>query len=75
MLRLLSNLTSKHPNVVLLLPLTDVQKQTAKAIFSGRDCIISAETGSGKTLAFVMPALSRLSYPPDVYMNDYQARL
>ena len=44
--------------------------RAAKAMLAGRDCIISAETGSGKTLAFVMPALSRLSYPPETYLED-----
>ena len=51
-----------------------MQRRAAEAILTGRDCIISAETGSGKTLAFVMPALSRLSYPPEVYLDDFQAR-
>jgi superfamily II DNA/RNA helicase len=33
-------------------------------------CMLYVPTGSGKTLAFLVPMLSRLTYPPDVYLDD-----
>jgi superfamily II DNA/RNA helicase len=32
--------------------------------------VIQSETGSGKTAAFLVPALSRLIYPPQLYVED-----
>ena len=48
----------------------EVQKQAAKALQGGRDVLIQSQTGSGKTLAFLLPLLSALQYPPDVYPDD-----
>ena len=55
-------------------PRAEVQKRAAPVILDGDDCIIQSETGSGKTLAFLLPALSRLAYPPVVYPDDLKAR-
>jgi hypothetical protein len=49
---------------------TEVQKRAAPVILDEDDCIIQSETGSGKTLSFLLPALSKLSYPPDAYPDD-----
>ena len=54
-------------------PRAEVQKRAAPVILDGDDCIIQSETGSGKTLAFLLPALSRLAYPPVVYPDDLKA--
>ena len=48
----------------------EVQKQAAKALQEGKDVLIQSQTGSGKTLAFLLPLLSALQYPPDVYPDD-----
>ena len=48
----------------------EVQKQAAAALQEGHDVVIQSQTGSGKTLAFLLPLLSRLRYPPDVYPED-----
>lgn len=53
--------------------LAEVQKQAAAALKKGRDVIIQSQTGSGKTLAFLLPLLSRLDYPPDLYPEDLKA--
>lgn len=49
---------------------TPIQSRSCAAIGSRSDCIIQAPTGSGKTLAFLLPLLSLLGYPPDVYPDD-----
>ena len=49
---------------------TEVQRRAAPVIAGGKDCVIEAATGSGKTLAFLLPVLSLLRYPPDVYPDD-----
>lgn len=49
---------------------TEVQKQAAKALQQGKDVLIHSQTGSGKTLAFLLPLLSALQYPPEVYPDD-----
>jgi hypothetical protein len=41
-------------------------------VLSGLDAVIQSETGSGKTLSFLVPALSVLSYPPDIYPDDLE---
>lgn len=51
----------------------EVQKQAAAALKEGHDVVIQSQTGSGKTLAFLLPLLSRLQYPPDVYPEDLKA--
>jgi DEAD/DEAH box helicase/UvrB/uvrC motif len=51
---------------------TEVQRRASHVILDRKDCIIEAATGSGKTLAFVLPALSLLQYPPDLYVDDLQ---
>lgn len=42
----------------------EVQRRSTPIIISGSDAVIQSETGSGKTAAFLVPALSRLAYPP-----------
>ncbi|DBA85379.1 TPA: hypothetical protein ACH3X2_006058 [Trebouxia sp. C0005] len=49
---------------------TEVQKRAAGALQEGRDIMIQSQTGSGKTLAFLLPLLSALRYPPDLYPED-----
>lgn len=49
---------------------TEVQRRASMVISDHCDCVIESETGSGKTLAFLLPALSLLPYPPDVYPED-----
>ncbi|KAI3429427.1 hypothetical protein D9Q98_005521 [Chlorella vulgaris] len=49
---------------------TEVQKRAAPVIIDGGDCVINSVTGSGKTLSFLLPLLSRLSYPPATYPDD-----
>ncbi|DBA95016.1 hypothetical protein WJX77_005449 [Trebouxia sp. C0004] len=49
---------------------TEVQKRAAGALQEGRDIMIQSQTGSGKTLAFLLPLLSALQYPPDLYPED-----
>ena len=51
----------------------EVQKRSAPVILDRDDCIIQSQTGSGKTLAFLMPLLSCLWYPPELYPDDLQA--
>lgn len=48
----------------------EVQKQAARALQEGKDVLIQSQTGSGKTLAFLLPLLSALQYPPNVYPDD-----
>ena len=52
----------------------EVQKRTTPVILlEGNDCIVQSETGSGKTLSFLMPLLSLLRYPPQLYTDDLKA--
>jgi hypothetical protein len=51
---------------------TEVQRRASHVILDRKDCVIEAATGSGKTLAFLLPALSLLQYPPDLYVDDLQ---
>lgn len=51
---------------------TEVQRRASHVILDRKDCVIEAATGSGKTLAFLLPALSLLRYPPDLYLDDLQ---
>ena len=48
----------------------EVQRRAAPALLSGSDAVIASETGSGKTAAFLLPSLSRIAYPPEVYPYD-----
>lgn len=62
-----------HPTthlLALLPPHAEVQKRSTPVLLDRDDCIIQSQTGSGKTLAFVLPLLSRLAYPPDLYPDD-----
>jgi superfamily II DNA/RNA helicase len=34
--------------------------------------VIASETGSGKTAACLVPALSQLDYPPDLFPEDLE---
>ena len=49
---------------------TEIQRRAAIVIADRHDCVIEAETGSGKTLAFLLPVLSLLRYPPQLYTDD-----
>lgn len=49
---------------------SEVQKRSTPILTSKDDCIIRSETGSGKTLSFLLPLLSILPYPPQVYLDD-----
>ena len=49
---------------------TPVQSRAGAVILEQEDCILVAPTGSGKTLAFLLPLLSLLEYPPDIYPCD-----
>lgn len=51
---------------------TEVQRRASHVILDRKDCVIEAATGSGKTLSFLLPALSLLRYPPDLYVDDLQ---
>ena len=55
--------------MLIVLP-AEVQKRAAAALQQGRDILIQSQTGSGKTLAFLLPLLSVLKYPPEVYPDD-----
>ncbi|KAL4428688.1 hypothetical protein ABPG77_009794 [Micractinium sp. CCAP 211/92] len=68
-LGILGWLADRAENLGFAFP-TEVQKRAAPVILDGDDCIIQSETGSGKTLAFLLPALSRLGYPPALYPDD-----
>ncbi|KAL4447639.1 hypothetical protein ABPG75_004858 [Micractinium tetrahymenae] len=68
-LGILDWLADRAENLGFTFP-TEVQKRAAPVILDGDDCIIQSETGSGKTLAFLLPALSRLGYPPSLYPDD-----
>ena len=48
----------------------EIQRRSTPVVVSGSDAVIQSETGSGKTAAFLVPALSRLAYPPDLFVDD-----
>jgi superfamily II DNA/RNA helicase len=54
---------------------TEIQIRASPAILDGADCVIESATGSGKTLAYLLPTLSLLSYPPDLYPDDLKGTL
>ena len=58
-----------------MLSVAEVQKRAAGALQEGRDIMIQSQTGSGKTLAFLLPLLSALQYPPDLYPEDLKVHL
>ena len=58
-----------------MLSVAEVQKRAAGALQEGRDIMIQSQTGSGKTLAFLLPLLSALQYPPDLYPEDLKVQL
>jgi hypothetical protein len=70
--RLLSPSSITHPSRHLFV-CAEVQKRAAPVIIDGGDCVINSVTGSGKTLSFLLPLLSRLSYPPATYPDDLKA--
>lgn len=49
---------------------TEVQRRACGVISSGSDAVVASETGSGKTLSYLMPTLARLTYPPDIFLED-----
>ena len=51
-----------------------MQKRAAGALQEGKDILIQSQTGSGKTLAFLLPLLSVLQYPPELYPDDLKVR-
>ncbi len=57
-----------------MLSIAEVQKRAAGALQDGRDIMIQSQTGSGKTLAFLLPLLSALQYPPDLYPEDLKVQ-
>ncbi|KAG2497537.1 hypothetical protein HYH03_004284 [Edaphochlamys debaryana] len=52
---------------------TEVQRRSAPVLLAGSDAVVASETGSGKTLSFLLPLLARLSYPPELFMDDMKA--
>lgn len=57
-----------------MLFVAEVQKRAAGALQEGKDIMIQSQTGSGKTLAFLLPLLSALQYPPDLYPEDLKVQ-
>ncbi|WIA41652.1 hypothetical protein OEZ86_009006 [Tetradesmus obliquus] len=51
---------------------TEVQRRSTPVILSGADTVIASETGSGKTAACLVPALSQLDYPPQLFPEDLE---
>ncbi|GLI69730.1 hypothetical protein VaNZ11_014406, partial [Volvox africanus] len=49
---------------------TEIQRRSAPALLAGSDAVVASETGSGKTLSFLLPLLARMSYPPDIFMDE-----
>lgn len=49
---------------------TVVQRRASPVVADGCDAVVSSVTGSGKTAAFLLPALARLPYPPDLEADD-----
>lgn len=49
---------------------TLVQRRAGPVVAEGCDAVVSSVTGSGKTAAFLLPALARLPYPPDLIPDD-----
>jgi ATP-dependent RNA helicase RhlE len=50
----------------------EVQRRSTPVILSGADTVIASETGSGKTAACLVPALSQLDYPPELFPEDLE---
>jgi superfamily II DNA/RNA helicase len=53
-------------------PPAEVQRRSTPVILSGADTVIASETGSGKTAACLVPALSLLDYPPELFPEDLE---
>ena len=68
-LGIVSWLAQRASELGFMIP-TPIQSRSATVIANQCDCIINAPTGSGKTLAFLLPLLSLLEYPPEVYPDD-----
>lgn len=51
---------------------TEVQKRAAPVILDADDLILRSATGSGKTMSFLLPAMARLDYPPDLLPEDLE---
>ncbi len=49
---------------------TEIQKRTVPVVLDGNDTIIRSATGSGKTMSFMLPAISRLPFPPAIDLQD-----
>ncbi|GIL51790.1 hypothetical protein Vafri_7708 [Volvox africanus] len=49
---------------------TEIQRRSAPVLLAGSDAVVASETGSGKTLSFLLPLLARMSYPPDIFMDE-----
>lgn len=49
-----------------------MQRRSTPVILSGADTVIASETGSGKTAACLVPALSQLDYPPQLFPEDLE---
>lgn len=62
-----------QPSDIIGSAAAEVQRSSAPDLTQGRDAIIQAQTGSGKTLSYLLPLLSTLDYPPDVYPDDLKA--
>ncbi|KXZ43487.1 hypothetical protein GPECTOR_89g507 [Gonium pectorale] len=52
---------------------TEVQRRAAPVLLSGSDAVIRSATGSGKTLSFLAPLLGRLTYPPEIFLDELKA--
>lgn len=52
--------------------LAEVQKRAAPVILDADDLILRSATGSGKTMSFLLPAMARLDYPPDLLPEDLE---
>ncbi len=72
-LRLFPEYGANHQADVML-SIAEVQKRAAGALQEGRDIMIQSQTGSGKTLAFLLPLMSALQYPPDLYPEDLKVQ-
>ncbi|WIA21360.1 hypothetical protein OEZ85_000580 [Tetradesmus obliquus] len=64
-------LTDRAERLGFLFP-TEVQRRSTPVILSGADTVIASETGSGKTAACLVPALSQLDYPPQLFPEDLE---
>eukprot|EP00775_Hariotina_reticulata_P007458 gene7458-7668_t len=64
-------LADRAERLGLMFP-TEVQRRSTPIILSGADAVIASETGSGKTAACLLPALSMLDYPPQLFPDDLE---